>query len=414
MLESSARTDSPSDVPACLLGGNMGQGLNDRIPLLLLVAVLPTVLSASSPLPSIEQPFPAAVDRAPISLLVDLSAGQTLYAHNAERRFLPASMTKAMTALVAFDLIASGRLKEGQVITVHPETARRWAGKGTTLNLRPGEEVTVRQLLHGIATVSANDASVALAEGALGSNDAWLAAMNARAKGLGMTSSHFATPNGFPDRGQTYVNARDLIRLAEALINDHPQLYRRYIGQKSMDWRGERLTSHDPFAGVLRGADGIKTGHTFEAGFNFLGAVERRGRRLVLVIAGARTEHDRTEAAKALAEWGYGAWDSQAWLVKGARLGKVRVQQGSAREVSVTVPRPFALTVKKGQHARLEARIHYEGPLIAPVVKGTRIGGLEVRIAGREPYILPLVAADDVSSAGPFDRLANGLLGLMP
>ena len=354
------------------------------------------------------------VSRAPIALLVDLSAGQTLYAREADRRFLPASMTKAMTTLIAFDLIAAGRLREDQFITVRPETAQRWAGKGTTLHLRADEQVSVRDLLRGIATVSANDASVALAEGALGSTRAWLDAMNARAKGLGMTASHFATPNGFPDRGQTYVNARDLIRLAQAMITEHPELYRRYVGQQAMEWRGARLTSHDPFAGVLPGADGIKTGHTFEAGFNFLGAAERQGRRLVLVIGGARTEHDRAEAAKALAEWGYGAWDSRPWLNPGVPLGQVRVQLGARRDVAVTVPRAFALTVPKGSTPSVAARIVYDGPLVAPIAKGMPVGGLEVRIAGREPYFLPLVAAQDVARAGPFDRLANGLLGLLP
>ena len=261
------------------------------------------------------------------------------------KRFLPASMTKAMSALIAFDLIRAGKLREDAVFTVLPETAARWAGKGTTLNLRAGEQVRVGNLLMGLTTVSANDAAVVLAEGALGSNEAWLAAMNARARALGMNGSHFATPNGFPDRGQTYVTARDLMRLANALIGEHPQLYRRYFGHPAMDWRGARLTSHDPFAGgVLPGADGIKTGHTFEAGFNFLGAVERGGRRLVLVVAGVWSEPQRAAAAKALAEWGYAAWDSRPLGDAGMVVGQARVQQGDARRVPLALPRKFTLS----------------------------------------------------------------------
>lgn len=357
-------------------------------------------------------PVPAAVDAAPVALLVDLSAGQTLFARDADKRFLPASMTKAMSALIAFDLIRAGKLREDAVFTVRPETAARWSGRGTTLSLRPGEQVRVSDLLMGLATVSANDAAVALAEGALGSADAWCAAMNARARELGMNGSHFATPNGFPDGGQTYVTARDLIRLADALIYQHPQLYRRYVGKQAMNWRGVRMTSHDPFAGVLPGADGIKTGHTFEAGFNFLGAVERGGRRLVLVVGGAQTEPGRANAAKALAEWGYAAWDSHPLGKSGQAIGDARVQGGDARRVPLAFGRDYSLAVPRGTRPAVSTRIVYQGPIRAPIAKGAEVAGLEVRIAGQPLHVLPLVAAHAVGPAGPFDRLVNGLLGV--
>lgn len=383
--------------------------------LIALAGLLPVAASDSDgPAPSASQP-PAVVGKAPVALLVDLSSGQTLYAKNEDRRFLPASVTKAMTTLVAFDLIADGRLREDSVVTVRPETAARWAGKGTTLNLRPNEAITVRQLLQGTATVSANDAAVALGEAALGSADAWIAVMNARARELGMDSSHFSTPNGFPDRGATYVTARDLVKLAAALISDHPDLYRRYVGQQAMDWRGSRLASHDPFAGILPGADGIKTGHTFEAGFNFLGAVQRADRRLVLVVAGLRTETDRAQVAKVLAEWGYDAWKGHRWIVPGMVLGQVQVQQGSARSVPVTVARPWMVTLPTSAAApRLSARIVYSGPLVAPIASDAVIGRLEVHVEGQPAYSVPLVAANAVDSAGPLDRMINGLAGLMP
>ncbi|MFM5923123.1 MAG: D-alanyl-D-alanine carboxypeptidase family protein [Novosphingobium sp.] len=350
--------------------------------------------------------------QAPIALLVDLSAGRTLFARDADRRILPASMTKAMSALVAFDLIAAGRLHEDAIITVRPETAARWAGKGTTLNLRPGEQVSVRELLQGLNTVSANDAAVALAEGALGSTDAWVAAMNDRARQLGMTGSHFANPNGFPDRGATYVTARDMVVLAEALIVQHPELYRRYIGKQAMEWRGARLVSHDPFAGVLPGADGIKTGHTFEAGFNFLGAARRDGRRLVLVIGRSPTEPGRAAAARNLAEWGYWAWDSRPFLTPQSIVGAARVQDGDAREVPLTVARPYAFVFPRGQDPQPTGRIVYIGPIRAPITKGQPVARLEIAQPGQEPYSVPLVAARAVDKAGPIDRLTNGLLGL--
>ena len=350
--------------------------------------------------------------QAPIALLADLSSGQVLFARKADQRFLPASMTKAMTALVAFDLIAAGKLSEDAVFTVRPATAARWAGKGTTLNLRSGEQVAVHDLLLGTTAVSANDAAVTLAEGALGSSAAWTAAMNARAASLGMSGSHFATPNGFPDHGQTYTTANDLVRLAGALINGHPALYQSYFGRQTMRWRGGQYNSHDPFAGVLPGADGIKTGYSFEAGFNFLGAVDRHGRRLVLVIARAPTEPARAAAATALAEWGYGAWYSAAFLAPGYVVGAARVQNGTRREVRLTVPRAYSLALPNGAAAAVTGRIVYVGPLVAPIAKGQQVALLELDLAGQPRHSLPLVALDGVALAGPFDRIANALLEL--
>lgn len=373
---------------------------------LLLALAVPVTAGSAAPVA-----VSGAVDVAKVALLVDLSAGQTLYARDAEQRFLPASMTKAMTALVAFDLLAAGKLREDTVIAVRPETAARWAGKGTTLSLRPGEQVRVGDLLRGVTTVSANDAAVALAEGAMGSTAAWCAAMNARARQLGMSGSHFATPSGYPDGGRTYVTARDLIRLADALIRQHPQLYRRYFGHPSMDWRGQRLASHDPFAGTFPGADGIKTGHTFEAGFNFLGAAERGGRRLVLVVAGAQTESGRANAARALAEWGFREWQSRPLGAAGQVIGAVRVQGGDLRRLPVALERNFTLAVPRGTRPAVATRIVYNGPLRAPLAKGAQVAGLEVRIAGQPAHYLPLVAAQAVGAAGPIDRLVNGLLG---
>jgi len=380
------------------------------LPLVLALALPANAGGASQPA---APPPPSAAALAPVALVVDLSAGQTLYAHDAERQFLPASMTKAMSALVAFDLIKAGKLNEAAVVAVRPETARKWAGKGTTLSLRPGEQVRVGDLLMGMTTVSANDAAVALSETALGSTDAWVAAMNARAKAIGMTGSHFSTPNGWPDRGMTRVTARDLVRLAQALIVEHPTLYRRYFGHQAMDWHGARLTSHDPFAGVLEGADGIKTGHTFEAGFNFLGAAQRGGRRLVVVVAGARTEPGRAAAARSLAEWGFAAWESRPFVQAGQVIGEARVQQGDARRVPLTVPRAFAITVPRGTTPHVSARIVYTGPLRAPLAKGAQVAGLEVQIEGQDVHYLPLVTARAVGKAGPIDRIVNGLLGLL-
>lgn len=354
----------------------------------------------------------ASPAQAPIALLVDQSSGQTLYSRGANADFLPASMTKAMTTLIVFDLIKAGELDEGTLVSIRPETAARWAGKGTTLNLRAEEQVRIGDLLMGTTVVSANDASVALAEASLGSTEAFVAAMNARARGLGMTRSRFGTPSGFPDRGVTVVTATDLILLANALITEHPELYRRYIGKAAMDWRGAKLTSHDPFAGVLAGADGIKTGHTYEAGFNFLGTAVRDGRRLVVVIGRSPTEPARAAAARNLIEWGFAAFQSKPFLTPDWIVGAVKVQNGDAREVSVAVPHAYSIATTKGLPSQVSARIVYDGPVRAPITKGAPIARLVVSGAGLPDHSIPLVATAAVSRAGPIDRLVNALLGL--
>jgi serine-type D-Ala-D-Ala carboxypeptidase (penicillin-binding protein 5/6) len=383
--------------------------LNSRLLPLLLLLAMPGTASGSDPAPAL---VPLSAAEAPIALLVDLSSGQTLFARDAEARMLPASMTKAMSALIAFDLIAARRLDEDDAFTVRPATAARWAGKGTTLLLYPNERVAVSDLLRGMTTVSANDAAVVLAEGALGGEAEWLAAMNARAQALGMKDSHFASVNGFPDGGRTYVTARDMVRLAEALIKEHPVLYRRYFGHRAMFWRRQQLTSHDPFAETLPGGDGIKTGFTRQAGFTFLGAVERDGRRLVLVIGKASSEPGRAAAATALAEWGYAAWDDARFLKAGWVVGNAQVQDGALREVPLAVPRAYSLALPAGTTPRVSARIIYRGPIKAPVAKGSVVAELKVTVEGLKAYTLPLVAVRDIDQAGPFDRIVNGLLGL--
>lgn len=380
----------------------------------LLISAVPAaprqIMSAPPPAPHRPAVFPPDARTAPIGLLVDLGTGQVLFARQANRRMLPASITKAMTALVAFDLIAAGKLDENRTVTVSSETASRWAGKGTTLSLRPGETIRIGDLVMGTTTVSANDAAVALAQAALGSTGAFVDAMNRRAEKLGMRGSHFATPNGFPDHGQTYVSANDLILLGRALISEHPLLYRRYFGHRTMRWRGQDLFSHDPFAQTLPGADGIKTGHTFEAGFNFLGAVERSGQRLVLVIGGAPNEAARAKAARDLAEWGYSSWERRRFLEPGLIVCQARVQDGQMRAVALTTARPYPILFPAGKAVQPRGRIHYLGPLKAPIAKGQFVARLEVIVPGQQNYFVPLVSAHAVNRAGIFDRIGNALL----
>lgn len=353
---------------------------------------------------------PAEVAAIPVTLLVDLGSGQVLTARQPDLSFVPASMTKVMTAYVAFEEMGAGRLKADRRFTVSDDTARAWNGRGASLRLNAGQTLTADTLLHAIATVSANDAAVALAEGYAGSVPAWAGRMNQAAHRLGMTASRFHTPNGWPDGGQTYVSARDLATLAQAMITRHPELYRRYFGQKRMTWNGQVLQSHDPTVGVVPGADGIKTGFTREAGYNFLGSAERQGRRLVMVVAGAKSEAQRAVASRTLLEWGFSAWAARPLFAAQTPIAKAHVQGGAARELPLVAPTPVYAVVPRGGSEPISLRVVYQGPLVAPIAKGATVAELEVRVGTMPPGRVPLQAAEAVAVAGPLDRIVNGLV----
>ncbi len=374
--------------------------------LALLAIALPTAVAARVPAPPVE------VAAIPVSLLVDLGSGQMLHARQPDQRFVPASVTKVMTAFVAFEQMAKGKLKAADLFTVTEATARQWNGRGTSLYLTAGNLVSADTLLHAITTVSANDACIVLSEGFAGSVPAWTLLMNAEARRLGMRDSHFATPNGWPDNGATYVTARDLVKLSGALIARHPALYRRYFGQKSLTWNGITQQNRDPILGLVAGADGIKTGHTDEAGYNFLGSAERNGRRLVMVIAGAHSEAQRARASRALMDWGFSAWRIHPLFPAGARLGEARVQGGDARRIGLVAPRAIHAALPRDSDGAIRLRITYRGPLAAPVAKGAEVAELEILTDGGPPGRVPLFAAESVGRASVLDRLLNGLAGL--
>jgi len=345
-------------------------------------------------------------------LLVDLGSGQTLWAKQPDLSFVPASVTKVMTAYVAFEQIAAGKLDPQRNFIVPAEIARVWKGKGTSLFLSSGDKVEAETLLRGITTVSANDAAVVLAQGYAGSVPAWSGLMNAEARRLGMTHSHFNTPNGWPDEGQTYVSANDLVRLSRALIYRHPQRYRSYFGKRTLTWNGRTQQNHDPTSGIVPGADGIKTGFTREAGYNFLGSAERGGTRLVMVIAGSKSEAERAAAARAFFEWGFTAWKSRPLFGRGAVVARAQVQGGSARRVPLVAPGPVHASVPRDGTGRISLHVRYDGPLVAPIKKGAEVARLEIRVDDLPAGNLPLYAAGAVRKANFFDRLVNGVTGL--
>ncbi len=384
--------------------------MNNFLRMLAVVLALSTATHAGGA-PRIEPAIPAP-DAAPIAFLVDLSSGQILLERDADRRFVPASITKVMTLYLAFELLEDKKIQLNQIFTVRPETFREWHNKGSRMFVPHDAHISVDDLLMGIAAVSANDGAIILAEGATGSVDAWVGLMNRKARELGMNDSHFGTPNGWMDEGRTFTTARDLITLARAIITRHPSKYARYFGREGFKYNGIAQANHDPMIGVVKGADGLKTGFTNEAGYGFLGSAKRGGRRLVMVIAASERPQFRKKAARELIEWGFAAHDTKRLFVKGNAVGYAQVQDGASSRVALIAPGTINATFPLGPPRDVKLTIHYEGPLQAPVAKGERIAELEIQVEGLPPSRVPLMTADDVARAGPFRRLYNGITGI--
>jgi D-alanyl-D-alanine carboxypeptidase (penicillin-binding protein 5/6) len=282
--------------------------------------------------------------------------------------------------------------------------------------LSPNEQVSVDELLKGIITLSGNDASVVLAECIAGTEEAFTNIMNENAKRLGLTNSHFGNSNGWPDEGRTYVTARDLATLARAEIENYPDLYKKYYslteythGQTLGSGAAITQANRNPLLGKVTGADGLKTGHTDEAGYGFTGSAEQNGRRLIMVVAGLDSYTGRIEESVRLMQWGFNAWQSKPLFKSGTNIGSAKVQMGSSSEVSLVAPRDLALTIPAGILSKTGAmKIRYQGPVKAPIAKGQHIADLVVAMPDGE-QVMPLVAGEDVGQAGFFGRIWIGL-----
>lgn len=353
------------------------------------------------------------VSQAPVALMIDTASGATLHSKNADRRIPTASMAKMMSAWVVFEALKTGEVKAGQKFQVSDTTWTNWNYRGSSMFLKAREQVSVEVLLHGMLTLSGNDASVVLAEGVAGSEADFVKRMNAEARKLGMADSHFANANGWPDGGQTYSTAHDLSLLATRIIEDHPALYRQYFGQKSFAWNKVMQPNRNPLLGAIAGADGLKTGHSDEAGYCLAGSAERGGRRVIMVIAGLDSQQGRMNEARKFMKWGFDAWQARPLFARGKAVARIPVQLGNDNYVAVVAPRNLATILPKGATGHIKLALRYKGPVRAPFAKGAELAQLVVTLPDGSRQVLPLVAAKSVGAAGFFGRAWNGAKSLV-
>lgn len=377
-----------------------------------LIAPIALFLAAT---PALAQ-APAYTTAAPIAFLKDLQTGRILLAKDADKRIPPASMGKMMSVYVAFKLIKSGEANLEQPILVREETWKKWNNQGSTMFLDVNSQVSVENLLHGIVTLSGNDACVVLAEGLGGTEANYVALMNREAKRLGLKSSNFANTNGWPDPNE-YVTARDLATIAEATIRDFPDLYARFYQKEGFTWgktmgAGQAITqgNRNPLLGKVAGADGLKTGHTEEAGYGFTGSAVQNGRRLVMVVAGLPSFGTRVSASVDFMNWGFAAWQNIPLGKKGQVMGKVAISGAADPTIDAVAGKDLFVTLPRGFGMERKTSVEALPGLSAPLKAGQQVGNLVVTMPGQQPLKAPLVTPVAIEEAGMFRRAWNWLM----
>lgn len=341
--------------------------------------------------------------RATAAYVVDHATGTVLFSKNAESPLPPASMSKLMTLNMLFEALQDGRVSMGTQFAV--STKARQMG-GSTMFLNERDRPTVEQLIQGIIVQSGNDACVVVAEGLAGTEDAFARLMNERARALGMDSSTFANASGWPNPNQR-MSMKDLGILAQRLITEFPEYY-GYFGQAEYEFDGrapQNRFNRNPLLKLGIGADGLKTGHTSEAGYGLVGSAVQGTRRVVFVISGLNSEAERAEEAERVVNWAFRQFVEQNVADKGTRLAEAPVWMGDVQRVGLVAPDDIVLLVPATQRDAIEAQIVYDGPIEAPIEAGQQIGELVVNLPDMEERRLPLVADKSVPRGGFVPRL---------
>jgi D-alanyl-D-alanine carboxypeptidase (penicillin-binding protein 5/6) len=350
-----------------------------------------------------EAPAPSQVGTttvAKFAYMIDVTTDTVLLAKDADKPMLPSSMAKMMTIYLVFEDLKAGKLRLDTKFRIS-ERARSMGG--SRMFLEVNSEVSVEDLIKGVIALSGNDAAVALAEGIGGSEEAFTVRMNARARELGLTGSVFKNASGWPEPGM-YVTARDLAVIARRTIQDFPDYY-RYYSLPEFTWNNIRQENRNRLLGITPGTDGLKTGHSEEAGFGLTASAVRDGRRLVLVVNGLGDMKARASEPARLLEWGFREYSNKVAFRAGETVADAEVWLGELSKVPLIASRTIAATVPVGQEAGVRVRVAYDGPVRAPIHKGERLGRAIVQSSpGGSEVEVPLYAGADVPLLGPVGR----------
>ncbi len=334
------------------------------------------------------------------ALVVDDATGMALFSKNADVPEPPASMSKLMTVYMLFEALRDGRVKMDTTFHV---SARAHAMEGSRMFVDINSFVPVEALIQGIIVQSGNDACVVVAEGLAGSEDEFAAQATRRAHELGLRDTHLVNASGWPAEGHV-MSMRDLVTLARLIIDNFPQYY-KYFGETEFTWNNITQPNRNPLLKLGIGADGLKTGHTEEAGYGLVGSAVQNGQRVVFAVSGLADMAEREAETAALVKWAFGAFDTVKFAGKGEVVAQAPVWLGTTETVPLIAAGDIQLLVARENRAGLKARVVYQAPIEAPIATGQRLGSLVVDVPGTEPVSFDLVAGTDVARGGLMKRI---------
>lgn len=346
------------------------------------------------------------------AIVYDVGTDQTLMEKNADTPLPPASMSKLMTLNMVFEALDDGRLTLEKEIPVSSHAA---SFKGSTMFLEPNDRPTVEELIRGVIVLSGNDASVALGEAIAGTEPAFAQMMTTRATELGMTNSTFVNASGWPAAGHR-MSMRDLAVLANRLITKFPQYYGYFIETEFQyeDSPVANRFNRNPLLKLNIGADGLKTGHTQEAGYGLVGSAKQGDRRIIFVFSGLQSQEERAQEAERLTNWAFNQFVERQLFEKGKVLTRADVWMGEAPQVGMATTQDIKALIPVLGRDGVKANISYQAPLDAPVAEGSEVARLVITVPGFPDSVYPLVATETVPAGGFKVRIgtaANRLLG---
>lgn len=354
--------------------------------------------------------LPPAVQAAKIetnareAILLDYDTGQVLFEKDADTLMPPASMTKIMTVFLAFERLADGRLHMDDEI---PISEKAWRKGGSKMFVEIGSRVTVHDILRGIIVQSGNDAAIALAEAIAGTEEAFGEMMTEKAAELGLENATFRNATGWPDP-EHRVSARGLAILARETIRRFPQLYEIY-SETTFTYNEIKQGNRNPLLYKGMGADGLKTGHTENAGYGLTASAKRGDRRLILVVNGLESVRQRSSEGERLLEWGFREFDNYTLLERGEVIDEATVWLGDQSTVPLVTEDALILTMPRAARKEMRVTVEYEGPIPAPIVKSQVLARLRVAAPGIEDRVVPLRAGEDIGKLGPFGRITSAV-----
>jgi D-alanyl-D-alanine carboxypeptidase (penicillin-binding protein 5/6) len=359
--------------------------------------------SKAAPVPT-PAPAPGAVldTTAKHALIVEMETGAILFDKRAEEHMPPASMSKMMTAYVAFGMLKRGRANLDDQL---PVSEKAWRLGGSKMFVGIGGRIKIDDLLKGMLIQSGNDACLVLAEGLAGSEAAFVDLMNQKAAEIGLTDSHFANVTGLPDPNH-WMTARDLATLATRTIQDFPEYY-HYYSEKDFNFNNIDQGNRNPLLYKNIGADGLKTGHTDEAGFSLTASVVRGDRRVILVVGGLPSMKDRSSESERLIEWAFREFNDYKLFGAGDKVEDAEVWLGTEPKVAMTVDSDLVVTLARRARRDMKVTVVYNKPIPAPVKKGDRIGKIVVSAPDFPTVERPVYAAADVAPIGTVGRMAT-------